>query len=80
MEQLNGVDRAAESSVPMLIKAAAELERHHIADRGFAGNPLASEAMDAACQAQQTAVDQLDAALRLLETPVDYGWMEERAA
>lgn len=63
----------------LLIKAAAEMERHHIADRGFAGNPLASEAMDAACQAQQTAVDQLDAALQLLETPVDYGWMEKVA-
>jgi hypothetical protein len=64
----------------LLVKAAAELERHHIADRGFAASPRASEAMDAACQAQQTAVDQLEAALRLLDRDEDYGWMGERAA
>jgi hypothetical protein len=60
----------------LMVRCSQELQRHHVADRGFANSPDASEAMDAACQAQQTAVDQLDAAMRLLETPVDYGWME----
>lgn len=60
----------------LMVRCSQELQRHHVADRGFANSPDASEAMDAAIQGQQTACDQLEAAMRLLDRDEDYGLME----